>query len=280
MASMKLSVVVNQRKAGCEEAAALVRRWADGRGVDVYRIDGPGPEALDRPRLDASDFVLSLGGDGTLLRTARFVGDRETPILGVNLGSLGFLTEIGVDDLEGALERLLSGSYDLDDRMNLYGTVTDSSGERSFHALNDAVLTRSGATRIGHFATYLGGGLISVYTADGLILSTPTGSTAYNLSAGGPIVNPRIQAIVMTPICPHTLGLRPLILPETAHIQVECTQPDDELRLAVDGQDSYLLGSDAVLRVKAARRVTRLVRVGGPDFHEVLRRKLHWGKRE
>lgn len=280
MVAMKVSVVLNRRKAGCDEAAADVRRWAARRGVEVYLVDGPAPDELDRKRFESSDFVLSLGGDGTLLRTARIVGERETPILGVNFGSLGFLTEIGADGLEEALEALLAGRFEVEDRMNLEGTVVDRGGERGFYALNDAVLTRSGATRIGHFATYLGSGLISAYTADGLILSTPTGSTAYNLSAGGPIVNPRIRVILMTPICPHTLGLRPLILPETEHVRVECTQADEELRLAVDGQDSYLLDESAVLRVQASRRVTRLLRVGGLDFHEVLRRKLHWGKRE
>jgi NAD+ kinase len=208
------------------------------------------------------------------------VGALETPILGVNLGSLGFLTEIGVAGLEKALDLLRAGRFEVESRMNLHVAVESTAGERVFHALNDAVLTRAGATRMGHFATYLGSGLISAYPADGLILSTPTGSTAYNLSAGGPIVNPKLRVIIMTPICPHTLGLRPVILPETEHIRVECTEPGEDLRLAVDGQDTRLLRSDAVLRVRAARHATRLVRVGGPEFHEVLRRKLHWGKRE
>ncbi|MFH1681533.1 MAG: NAD(+)/NADH kinase [Candidatus Eisenbacteria bacterium] len=280
MAAMKLSVVVNRKKPGADDLAASLIAWAGRRGAEVYAVDGGSLETIDRARFDRSDFVISLGGDGTLLRAARIVGEREIPILGVNLGSLGFLTEIGVDGLDEALERLRGGRFHLEDRMNLAGTVADREGERRFRVLNDAVITRAGATRIGHFATYLGDGLISSYTADGLILSTPTGSTAYNLSAGGPIVNPSLRVIIMTPICPHTLGLRPLILPETENIRVECTEPDDELRLAVDGQDSFLLRSDAVIRVRAARRVTRLVRVGGPDFHEVLRRKLHWGKRE
>jgi NAD+ kinase len=277
---MKLAVVVNRRKLGADDRAAAVERWAERRGEEAYTIDGATPEAIDRERFDRSDFVISLGGDGTLLRAARFVGEREIPILGVNLGSLGFLTEIGPDGIEEALESLRAGRFQIEDRMNLEGTVSDRAGERSFRVLNDAVITRVGATRIGHFATYLGDGLISAYTADGLILSTPTGSTAYNLSAGGPIVNPTLRVIVMTPICPHALGLRPLILPETEHIRVECTEPDEEVRLATDGQESHVYRSDAVIRARAAVRPTRLVRVGGPDFHGVLRRKLHWGKRE
>lgn len=277
---MKLSLVVNKRKAGVEEVGEKILLWSARHGAEVHLVDGADPETIGREKLDASDFVLSLGGDGTLLRTARIVGDRETPILGVNLGSLGFLTEVSTDGLEEALERLRTGRYMIEDRMNLEGTIEDEGEETLFHALNDAVITRAGATRIGHFKTYLGGGLISDYTADGLILSTPTGSTAYNLSAGGPIVNPRLHVIVMTPICPHTLGLRPLILPETEHVLVEFTEPGEEMRVAVDGQHAYALTSEAKVRLKAAQRVTRLVRVGGPDFHEVLRRKLAWGKRE
>ncbi|MFH1277225.1 MAG: NAD(+)/NADH kinase [Candidatus Eisenbacteria bacterium] len=277
---MKLSLVVNKKKAGAAEVSDAVLRWSGRHGVDVYLHDGADQEGLERERLDDSDFVLSLGGDGTLLRTARIVGDRETPILGVNLGSLGFLTEVSATGLEDALDRLLARRFMIEDRMNLEGTIEEEGRETLFHALNDAVITRAGATRIGHFKTYLGGGLISDYTADGLILSTPTGSTAYNLSAGGPIVNPRLHVIVMTPICPHTLGLRPLILPETEHVLVEFTEPGEEMRVAVDGQNAYAITSEAKVRLKAAKRVTRLVRVGGPDFHEVLRRKLAWGKRE
>jgi NAD+ kinase len=277
---MKLLVVVNRNKAGAEDAAAVVARWAAARGVGVHRMNGAPAGVLPAESIESFDFALSLGGDGTLLRLARMVGARETPILGVNLGSLGFLTEIGVAGLEQALDLLLDGRYEVENRMNLHVAVTGVDGEREFHALNDAVLTRAGATRMGHFATYLGSGLISAYPADGLILSTPTGSTAYNLSAGGPIVNPKLRVILMTPICPHTLGLRPVILPDTERIRVECTEPGEDLRLAVDGQETHLLRSDAVLLVRAARHVTRLVRVGGPEFHEVLRRKLHWGKRE
>ena len=277
---MKLSVVVNRRKEGVDEVADSLRRWGKERGDDVYVVDGADPEEAVAGRLADSDFVLSLGGDGTLLYVARLVGESETPILGVNLGSLGFLTEVTTEDLEEALQKLRDGRYEIEDRMKLDGTIVTGGEEISFGALNDAVITRAGATRIGHFQTFLGGGLISSYTADGLILSTPTGSTAYNLSAGGPIVNPRLRVIVMTPICPHTLGLRPLILPETEHIRVEFTRPYEEMRLAVDGQDAYTLRPDTVVRVCAARTVTRLVRVGGPDFHEMLRRKMFWGKRE
>lgn len=277
---MKLSLVVNKKKAGVDEVSAKILRWAEKRGAEVFVVDGIDPERVELDRLDRSDFVLSLGGDGTLLRVARIVGDRRMPILGINLGSLGFLTETGTDGLEEALERLASGQYTVEDRMNLHGTIDQHGTRIEFHALNDAVITRAGATRMGDFRTYLGGGLISAYTADGLILSTPTGSTAYNLSAGGPIVNPRLRVIIMTPICPHTLGIRPLILPETELVRIEFAKPGEEMRLAADGQDAYALGSEAVVRVKAADRVTRLVRVGGLDFHEVLRRKLHWGKRE
>jgi len=277
---MKLTVIVNRNKSGVDAVIGVVRRWAERTGAEVHFIDGADEKEIDRSALEGSDIALSLGGDGTLLRVARFVEGRETPILGVNLGSLGFLSEVTAADVEDALERIREGRYAVEDRMNLEGTIHGAVGETTFYALNDAVITRAGATRIGHFRTYFGDTLISDYTADGLILSTPTGSTAYNLSAGGPIVNPVMRVILITPICPHTLGLRPMILPETEHVRVEFPESDEELRLAVDGQESFPLTTGDVVRVRASERVTKLVRVGGHEFHELLRRKLHWGKRE
>ncbi len=278
---MKIGVVANRRKAGVDDVLGRLHLWARNAEVDVLLLGEGDPSADEERNLDHVDFVVSLGGDGTLLRAARLLGDRETPLLGVNLGSLGFLTEVTTGELEAALSSLTSGDYSLETRMKVAGTIqSPGRKEVSFSALNDVVITRAGATRIGHFQTYLGSGLISRYTADGLILSTPTGSTAYNLSAGGPLVDPTMRLILMTPICPHTLGMRPLILPEREQIHVEFTQPGEELRLTVDGQESFVLGSDAVVRVTASAHSTRLLRTGGADFYDILRRKLYWGKRE
>jgi NAD+ kinase len=278
---MKIGVVANRRKAGVEDVLERLRLWAKKSGVNVVLLGEGDPSADEEKDLDHLDFVVTLGGDGTLLRAARLVGERETPLLGVNLGSLGFLTEVGAGELEAGLSALAGGDYSLEARMKLAGTIrSPGRKEVCFSALNDAVITRAGATRIGHFQTYLGSGLISRYTADGLILSTPTGSTAYNLSAGGPLVSPTMRLILMTPICPHTLGMRPLILPEAEQVHVEFTEPGEELRLTVDGQESFVLTSDAVVRVTASAHSTRLLRTGGAEFYDVLRRKLYWGKRE
>ncbi|MBN1826080.1 MAG: NAD(+)/NADH kinase [Candidatus Eisenbacteria bacterium] len=278
---MILGVVANRKKQGVPEIADRLKAWAGRWGAEIRVLDNGDPSEEDRLRLISSDFVISLGGDGTLLHAARLVAEKETPILGVNMGSLGFLTEISMTELQPALKRVREGSYRIEDRMNLTVTIGgEEGGAAGFTALNDVTINKSGTMRIGHYETRLGGHRIGRYTADGLILSTPTGSTAYNLSAGGPLIHPGVKAIVMTPICPHVLGVRPLVLPESEQIEVRLAEPGEEMRVTVDGQVSTVVGSDTVARISTSPFVTRLVRVGGPDFYETLRRKLHWGKRE
>lgn len=278
---MKLGIVTNRKKEGVGDVVDLVCDRASGWDIEVFVLGTEDPGLREREELFTCDIVITLGGDGTLLFAARLIGDHQIPILGVNMGSLGFLTEVSAAGLPGAIERIRDGRFHVEDRMNLAGTI-ETPGEEtvSFTALNDVVITRTGVSRISRFQTHLGGCLIGRYTADGLILSSPTGSTAYNLSAGGPLVNPNMRAILMTPICPHTLGIRPLVLPETERVRVEMLDSGSELRLTVDGQDSFLVGSDSIVEIGAATHVTRLVRVDGPDFYETLRRKMHWGRRE
>lgn len=278
---MQIGVIANYTKAGVEEVHQSLRKWASGKNVTLVSISEEDSPASLHDALSASDLVLTLGGDGTLLGAAQLIGERETPIFGVNLGKFGFLTESSVEELEDKLEKVLHGEYSITSRMNLAGRV-EQGGEVIFQftALNDAVIHRAAASRIGHFETYVGGEQVNAYTADGLILSTPTGSTAYNLSAGGPLISPYMRAILVTPICSHTLGIRPLVLPDTEEIQLKFSDDNEEMRLSVDGQEGFMLTPEAIVAVGAASYSTRLIRVGGPRFFEVLRQKLYWGKRE
>src|SRR5882724_3188089 len=233
-----------------------------------------------KPELPAQvDLLLVLGGDGTLLSMARLVGDLGVPILGVNLGGLGFLTALTVDELFPALEAYLGGGLVVEERMMLAAAVLRE-GERlvDYVALNDMVITKSAMSRIIRLEVAVDGELATAYRADGLIISTPTGSTAYCLSAGGPIVFPTMDAVVLTPICSHTLTNRPIVLPGADRIEVTLLA-DQEVMATVDGQVGVgLRERDTVEIQKAASRI-RLVRFPQKDFFSVLRTKLKWGER-
>lgn len=225
------------------------------------------------------DLLLVLGGDGTLLSVARLVGDLGVPIVGVNLGGLGFLTALTVDELFPALESLLKDELVVEERMMLGATVSRQ-GERlsEYVALNDMVITKSAMSRIIRLEVAVDRQFATGYRADGLIISTPTGSTAYCLSAGGPIVFPTMDAVVLTPICSHTLTNRPLVLPANQRIEVTLLT-DQDVMLTADGQVGFALKQwDTVEIYRAAARI-RLLRPPQKDFFTVLRTKLKWGER-
>lgn len=225
------------------------------------------------------DALIVLGGDGTLLSMARAVGDLGVPILGINLGGLGFLTATTLDELLPAMEALLAGAMAVEERMMLSARLTrggQTVGE--YVALNDVVITKSAMSRIIDLAVSVDGRHATAYRADGLIISTPTGSTAYNLSAGGPILFPTMDAVVLTPIAPHTLSNRPIVLPGAQRIDVTL-RGDQEVMLTMDGQVGVPLRErDRVEVGKAGARI-RLVRFEQKDFFSVLRTKLKWGER-
>jgi NAD+ kinase len=227
------------------------------------------------------DLLITLGGDGTLLRGARSVAAHHTPVLGVNLGHLGFLTSIGPEDLPDALTRLFAGDYWLDVRFTLEARVISNGGKEgaAYTALNDAVLHKGGFARVVRLAMFVGEEEQEVarYSADGVVISTPTGSTAYSLSAAGPVVVPSVECILATPICPHTLVLRPLVVPASTIITVEAVSATEELILTVDGQDGEGLRPGDRLVVRRGDPTVALVRFGGQSFFETLRRKLNWG---
>jgi NAD+ kinase len=227
------------------------------------------------------DLLITLGGDGTLLRGARLVARENKPILGVNLGYLGFLTSIAPQELETSLQRLLGGDFWLDKRFTLEAQVVGQNGDAgpTYMALNDAVLHKGGVARVIRLAMFIGKNREEVgsYSADGIIIATPTGSTAYSLSANGAIVVPTVECIVATPICPHSLVIRPLVLPAFEEIVLEVRPPASELMLTVDGQDGEPVkpGDHVVVRRGAAD--VQLVRFPGSSFFATLRKKLHWG---
>jgi NAD+ kinase len=230
--------------------------------------------------MERADLVVVLGGDGTLLSVARHSGSRRVPVLGVNLGGLGFLTDVRPDEAFQALERVLAGHYRLE-RRSMLETAVVRGGKvlRRFQALNDVVINKGALARILDLQTSVDGVALCTYKADGLILSTPTGSTAYSLSAGGAIVEPSIGVLLISPICPHTLTQRPIVLPERAHVRVAVRSPDEDVVLTIDGQEGMKLASDDVITVRPAKHRVHLVRSPTHSFFELLRTKLRWGER-
>jgi NAD+ kinase len=282
-------IVANKRKPDIGNLVAGLASWLEARGVAPLVWDDLAG-MLERDNLrplgevaGRSDIVIAVGGDGTLLRAARAVGDRMIPVLGVNVGSLGFLTEVTVDEMYESLEEILSGGFRYEDRMNVDGAVFRN-GEQieSVTALNDVVINKGALSRVIEIKIAVDCGYVTTYTADGLIVSTPTGSTAYSLSAGGPIVNPVMEAIIATPICPHTLAVRPMILASTQELSVDLwaghsLHGEPEVKLTVDGQVGFdLLSGDRIVFTRSEQK-TRLVLSGYRTFYEVLSSKLKWG---
>jgi NAD+ kinase len=265
-------------KSACEVAEWLARRGlvvasdeavaAAGGGEPTHRFD---PSA-------SYDLVVVLGGDGTLLSVARSL-EREVPILGVNLGTLGFLTEVGRADLYPALIDLLAGRYRIEERSLLDVRLERADGGgAAWRVLNDAVITKSALARIVELTYRIDGHLLAACRSDGLIISTPTGSTAYNLSAGGPILDPQLPVVVLTPICPHTLTLRPVVVPDSSVIEVTLETPREEVYLTLDGQEGAPLDEGDRVRVSRSQAKVRLVKTTDRGFYDGLRDKLHWGE--
>jgi NAD+ kinase len=238
-----------------------------------------GAEAVERHHLaDRADLIVVLGGDGTLLGVARLVASRGIPILGVNLGGLGFLTEVTIKEARAALERVLGGDYEVDRRIMLEAIVDRASEEsaETFQAFNDVVVGKGPLGRMLELDVFANHTLFCAYRADGLIVATPTGSTAYALSAGGPIVYPTLDAIVLAPICPHTLSNRPVVLPDSYEIEIHVKAPDHDTTITVDGQESAQLGPADIIKIHRGRHSVSLIRSAHPYF-EIWRDKLHWG---
>jgi NAD+ kinase len=223
------------------------------------------------------DILIALGGDGTILAAAKTVGDTGIPILGVNLGKLGFLAEFAPEELKQALDDVVRGRYNVEERLVLEATTPSLQGQ-VLYAVNDIVVDKSRSARVIDIETYINGTFAVTYRGDGLIISTPTGSTAYALSNGGPIVTPTANVIGITPIAPHTLSGRPLVIPDTDTIRVVAYATANEILLSADGQESGVLQPPIELLIKKASHKLRLVKRVDRSYYEVLRAKLLWGK--
>ncbi len=232
-----------------------------------------------KPHIAAlADMLLVLGGDGTMLNAARLVEERRIPILGVNMGGLGFLTEASLDQLYPSLEKVFAGEYHLEERLMLRARI-DRHGEYVAHAtvLNDVVISKGTLARMIEIQIAIDGQFVTRLRGDGLIVSTPTGSTAYSLSAGGPIINPSVQALILTPICPHTLTHRPLLIPSGVSLEVMLTGKDEGAMTTFDGQVGVAMTQGDAVTMSASDHLTQLIRFPDRTYYDVLRRKLKWG---
>jgi NAD+ kinase len=227
-----------------------------------------------------SDALVVLGGDGTLLGASHHLARRSVPVLGVNFGSLGFLTEIALGELYPTLEGVLAGRYTHEERRLLRADVhRRGRAVVTADVLNDVVITKAGPSRIIELEVSVGGAFVSSFRADGIIVSSPTGSTAYNLAAGGPILSPTLPAIVVTPICPHMLANRPLVVPDESRIELRLRAARDvDVYVALDGQETFAFSDDDHVTVTGSPRRLKLVKAPGRDYYEVLRTKLKWGE--
>lgn len=287
----RVGVVVKPHQLEAAKTICELIAWLDPRGIklvgeptlDRGRIEhetGCAIEVREREDLAANvDLLLVLGGDGTMIGTARMVGDSEVPVLGVNFGSLGYLAEFRMDELFPALESILAGDFRLDPRVML--AVEHFRGEiRLTHSrvLNDVVINKSVLARIIELEAYFNGKFVNSFRADGLIVSTPTGSTAYNLSAGGPVVYPSMNAIVVTPICPFTLSNRPIVIPDDAQIELRLTTEKEEVSVTLDGQIGFPFQTGDRVLIHKSKTTFNLVQPANRNYFDVLRDKLRWGR--
>jgi NAD+ kinase len=275
---IRVGVVGNRRYEKLDDVLRLLRRRAPELGL-ALEFEQELHEVAGGARLDdvtALDALLTLGGDGTMLRGARLLAGHDAPVLGVNMGRLGFLTTCGSEEIELALERLASGDYLVSSRMALEAHSTRMEASR-WRALNDVVLHKGGFARVVWLRAHADGELVGAFAADGIIISTPTGSTAYSLSAGGPVVVPSVESIIITPISAHSLTLRPIVLPPSAVITVNAEDAPEELLVTVDGQVGATFGPGEVLHVRRSEQPVHIVRFPNSSFFARMRTKLGWG---
>ncbi|MDE3178115.1 MAG: NAD(+)/NADH kinase [Acidobacteriota bacterium] len=283
----KVGITSKPHKPEIKEIVPGLARWLGERSIEVLmdketraNLEAAGP-CLSRGEVVASaDLVIVLGGDGTLLATARAVGSKPVPILAVNLGGLGFLTVITLSELYPALEMVLAGEFSADRRVRIESEVRrNGEAASSFLALNDVVLNKGAIARVLDFDIWGDGKFISTYKSDGLIVSTPTGSTAYSLAAGGPVVAPSVSAFIVTPICAHTLTNRAIVLPDSVTLEITMKSHQESVYLTVDGQVAVALRSNDQVRVKKSDAFFDLIQPAHKSYFEVLRQKLKWGER-
>ncbi len=288
----RIGVITKKNKPEVVAIATHLVEWLRAKKIKVY-LEGEIGKLLSLPPTEGYwksikreeiptdvEMIIVLGGDGTLLSVARQVWNKNIPILGVNLGGLGFLTEITLDELYPVLERVVQDDFTTHEREVLNaGVIRRGKRIAEFIVLNDAVINKGALARIIDLETTINGEYLSTFRSDGLIISTPTGSTAYNLSAGGPIVYPSLHTIIITPICPHTLTIRPIIIPDDVKIRALLKSRDEEVTLTLDGQQGFTLEFEDVVEVGKAEGRILLIKSPYRRYFELLREKLKWGER-
>ena len=283
---MRIGIIA---KSNIEEPLEITKKlssWLKKKGVEVYVEKELGkkirhPNSVDQADIpELVDVILVFGGDGTFLGVARLACKHGTPILGINLGGLGFLTEVTVAELYPMMERIISGDYEVEERQMLLTSIRR--GKKNigkYEVLNDVVINKGAVARIIDLAIYIEGSHVTTYRADGIILSTPTGSTAYSLSAGGPIVHPKIPVTIITPICPHTLTNRPLVVSSEMKVEIKAITQEPDTYLTLDGQIGVRLKTGDVVEVKRTDTSVKLIKSPFRDFFTILKTKLMWGER-
>lgn len=282
-----IAIIAKPQKPELSSILPELTAWLKDRGYDTLLDPVAGSYVGDKNPVERQEMpsrnpelVIVLGGDGTLLAAARVFAKTGTPILSVNLGSLGFLTEVRLSDLYETLNGWCVGCCETDTRAMLQATLTRAAdGTSTFYALNDVVTAKGAIARMAHFTVSINGSAITSFRADGVIVATPTGSTAYNLAANGPILEPTVDALVVTPICPHQLTLRPIVVRGDARVGISIEGIPDETYLTVDGQEVVQLRVGDKLECIRAEQSVNLVRLGKTTFFDVLRAKLKWGER-
>jgi NAD+ kinase len=282
----RVGIIAKPRADRLTQVLAELLPWLAERRVRVVvdeatACHGPGVDCVPENELPGLvELVIVLGGDGTLLRVARLPGIQQVAILGVNLGGLGFLTDITLEDLFPALEQVLADKFATDERLMLYTRVKREGKVVSSHTnLNDIVINKGVLARIIKLDTYINGQYVNTFQADGLIISTPTGSTAYSLSAGGPILYPSTKALIITPICPHTLTNRPIVIPDDFHIEISLKSENEDAYLTCDGQEGFALQYNDIVEISKSEHRIKLIQPQEKNYYQVLRSKLNWGVR-
>lgn len=282
---MKKIGIIAKNIPEARKAAGKLATWLESRGKKVFVDSVTAPGIKKTGHLASSipslvEMIIVLGGDGTLLSAARHVADAHTdvPIFGVNLGTLGFMAEVSLHELYDNLEKAIAGKLATEDRIMLTASVLrDGDRVASYRVLNDAVINKGALARMMELKVSVNDGLLTTFRADGLIVSTPTGSTAYSLSAGGPIIYPTIHCFVLTPICPHTLSNRPIALPDNVVVTVCLTSPSEDVLLTLDGQIGFPLIPNDNVEIKKSRFKMKLIKHPAKSYYEILRTKLKWG---
>ncbi len=282
---MRFGVIANFDRPDAEMAVDAIVQWCrkNRHNVFIYKGISSGAQpyipAVPQEQLgDNTDIIISLGGDGTMLASARALRDKDIPILGINLGSLGFLTQLTPDHLENALTNLIDGKYQIEKRLMLKTEIIDGPKLESPYALNDIVIDKGDVSRVINLSLYANGEYICSYTADGLIIATPTGSTAYSLAAGGPILNPNMEAFIASPISPFSLTSRPMIFPPDITLEVKVRSEHGDALLTIDGQVTAKVAPKGAVRITRADHTLKIVTFADNSFYSILRHKLHWGK--